>query len=295
MAGRLVFVHGRAQQGLDAIALKASWTQSLRRGLEKSKLTLSIQDEDIKFPYYGQCLFDHVSGKPEEEIAEVIVRGMSGSPQEREFMVAALTEIAAGHGVSPADINAASTDDVNAMGIQNSQWVLRILSALDSHVPYASAAAIAIALADVYQYLYNDAVTTVIDTGVRAALAADVPTVVVAHSLGSVVTYKLLKDAAASRGVRVPLLVTLGSPLAVRAIRKRLQPIKYPACVAHWFNALDPRDVVSLYPLTPAHFAVDREIENKADVDNFTENRHSIEGYLEDAIVARRIADALAS
>ncbi len=60
-----------------------------------------------------------------------------------------------------------------------------------------------------------------------------------------------------------------------------------------WFNALDPKDAVALHPLTPEYFAVTPAIENKTDVENTTDNRHGISGYLDDAEVARRIYDAL--
>ena len=61
-----------------------------------------------------------------------------------------------------------------------------------------------------------------------------------------------------------------------------------------WFNAMDQRDVVALYPLDGTHFPIDPAIENKTDVDNDTENRHGISGYLTDKVVAKRIYDALA-
>jgi hypothetical protein len=110
--------------------------------------------------------------------------------------------------------------------------------------------------------------------GVRQAIEPDVPTVVVSHSLGTVVAYSLLRrDGAASRWV-VPLFVTLGSPLAVTAIRDGLAPTDYPQCVGRWFNAMDDRDVVSLYPLTREHFPIDAEIENKTDVRSH-EQRHA--------------------
>ena len=69
--------------------------------------------------------------------------------------------------------------------------------------------------------------------------------------------------------------------------------IGHPACAEKWFNAMDDRDVVALYPLDSEHFDVDPAIENKTDVDNFTENRHSIDGYLSDPVVAKRIYEAL--
>ncbi len=47
----------------------------------------------------------------------------------------------------------------------------------------------------------------------------------------------------------MPLFVTLGYPLGVTGIKAALPPIEHPACAARWFNAMDERDAVALYPL----------------------------------------------
>ncbi|MDZ4681096.1 MAG: hypothetical protein SH848_03125 [Saprospiraceae bacterium] len=54
-----------------------------------------------------------------------------------------------------------------------------------------------------------------------------------------------------------------------------------------WFNAYDDRDVVALNPLDKVHFNINAAVYNKNDVKNHTKNRHGIEGYLEDAEVAK--------
>lgn len=81
--------------------------------------------------------------------------------------------------------------------------------------------------------------------------------------------------------------------LAITAIRRRLQPIVHPKQVGAWFNAMDRRDVVALYPLDEHNFCVDPPIENTIGVDNFADNRHGIAGFLKDAEVVRRIHEAL--
>lgn len=124
-------------------------------------------------------------------------------------------------------------------------------------------------------------------------MKADVPTVVVSHSLGTVVAYNLLRREGRQQGWNIPLFVTLGSPLGVDAMRKKLAPIEHPACVRCWFNAYDPRDVVALFPLDEKNFDVDPPIVNKGDVNNLTSNRHGISGYLSDPEVARAIHAAL--
>lgn len=136
-------------------------------------------------------------------------------------------------------------------------------------------------------------------TASGAALSPDVETVVVSHSLGTVIAYNLLRREGQMRGWNVPLFVTLGSPLAVTEIRKTLKSFstaRCPECVVKWFNALDERDVVALYPLNTEHFPLepaDPAIDNKRDVRNNTSNRHGIAGYLDDEEVARRIHAAL--
>jgi hypothetical protein len=94
----------------------------------------------------------------------------------------------------------------------------------------------------------------------------------------------------ADLGAAVRRYVTVGSPLGVRAISRKLdKPLRMPPGVTDWSNAMDDRDVVALCPLDGAYFPISPPIRNKCDVDNFTSNRHGIEGYLSDPDVARWI------
>jgi hypothetical protein len=92
----------------------------------------------------------------------------------------------------------------------------------------------------------------------------------------------------------VARLVTVGSPLGIRAIRRRLKtPLTMPAGVADWYNAYDDRDVVALYALDTENFGITPPITNYPLVHNHTDDRHGIDGYLDDADVAGHIAAAL--
>lgn len=66
--------------------------------------------------------------------------------------------------------------------------------------------------------------------------------VVVSHSLGSVIAYETLCLLGA-HGVRT--FVTLGSPLALPSIERRLRTHDLPPGMARWVNIYDPRDPVS--------------------------------------------------
>ena len=305
MSRQLVFVHGRAQEHKDAVALKAEWLQALNDGLAKSALTLPIAESDVRFPYYGDTLYDMVAGKSADEAAAIIVRGRAADAavdsDEEEFTRAIMREIQARTRITQDQIDGIAGRHVAERGALEWEWFQSFLRAVDRYVPYGSGNSIALFTHDVYQYLKNSGIRETIDNGVCAALSADVETVVVAHSLGTVVAYNLLRQQGQNLRLRCVDFITVGSPLAIGRIRSTLRvlaPIRCPSCVRRWFNALDQRDVVALYPLDTASFPLDPAapaIENKTDVRNNTSNRHGISGYLDDPEVARRIHDALIS
>lgn len=293
MSRQLVLIHGRSQQHKNAAKLKQDWLDHWQVGLHKCGLEIPIPESDVRFPYYGDTLDQMVEGLPAGEAADVIVRGLEHSSDEERFIKAVLREVAAGC-IPPEDRKGA---EVLERGILNWEWVQSILEAID-RIPGCSGASIALATRDVYQYLHHPAIAQEIDDGVSKAFSPGVETVVVSHSLGTVVAYNLLSQGL-PHGWRVPMFITLGSPLAVTEIKetvKRAHGLRCPGCAGGWFNAMDERDVVALHALTPGHFPVDPAIpaiENKTDVWNHTPNHHSIDGYLEDAEVARKIHAAL--
>ena len=109
--------------------------------------------------------------------------------------------------------------------------------------------------------------------------------------MGSVVAYSVLTTD--RRSLKIPLFVTVGSPLAVRAVRDQFRPLRSPAPVAAWYNAFDPRDVVALYPLDAGNFSVQPAIVNYGNVKYSTDNRHGTVGALDDHGVAERVLDEL--
>jgi pimeloyl-ACP methyl ester carboxylesterase len=144
-------------------------------------------------------------------------------------------------------------------------------------------------LKQAYVYLKRPGVSNVVDAIVRPALDAG-PAVVVGHSLGTVVTFKLLRQLALEgRPLRVPLYVTLGSPLPLMAVQAALGPaFLIPSGVDHWLNAVDPDDLIALgRGLDPTNFAAG--IKNLVDIRNVPGNPHSIQGYIGD----KRVSEAI--
>lgn len=300
MTRQLVLVHGRGQAHKDALAIKREWLDALDAGLAKNGLSLPITEADVRLPFYGDTLYDLTAGLSPDQAADVIVRGEESDEEERQFLRAVLEEVRAVAGITQDDLAAESGQEVVLKGPQNWEWLQAILRVVDRRVPYGSGTAIALATRDVFRYLSSSAISGEIDRGVATALPDDREAVVVAHSLGSVVAYQVLSTWGVERGWTVPLFLTVGSPLGVeqirRYVRRRAAVARVPECVTTWQNAMDERDVVALYPLTPDHFPlrpVEPAIENRTDISNRTPNRHGIGGYLDDAAVAKTIHDAL--
>lgn len=296
---QLVFVHGRAQENKDAVALKGEWMEALGEGLAKSGLRLPIRETDVRFPFYGSTLYELTNGRSAAEAAEIVVRGVNTDPAEEKFIRAVLEELRQQVGITEAQLLEIAGQDVIDRGLGQWEWAQSILRAVDRFVPYGSGGGIALATRDVYQYLKNSVIRQHIDDGVAQAFSAR-EAVVVSHSLGTVVAYNMLTQQGGTRGWSVPLFITLGSPLGITEVRKTMRglssPLRCPPCASAWFNAMDEHDVVALYSLTAKHFPTDPAmpaIENKTDVKNRTSNRHGISGYLDDAEVAKRIHDAL--
>ncbi len=138
-----------------------------------------------------------------------------------------------------------------------------------------------------------------IDRVVEAVNAAGGDVVLLGHSLGSVVVYDVLSE---HPDLPVPGLITLGSPLGLPTVRRRLRTLRFPQGVARWVNVYDPRDFVTGREPLRAHFAgddgrmvEDLEIEGKAP--GFTDLTASHDGrvYLSSIALARALRDMIAA
>jgi hypothetical protein len=289
---RLLFVHGRSQGGRSPQELKSEWLSVLASTATTLGRSLS-ESVAVEMPFYGDKL-DQFAGAAQIPLSsDIQTRGSDPDREFQEFQAEFADSLRKKAGVTDDEIQAEYGGVPSERGPQNWRWVQAILRALDKKVPGMGAASLEAFTRDVFLYVTKPGVRTAIDGIVSAGFSEDLPTVVVAHSLGTVVTYSIL--AGDRRRLRVPLLLTLGSPLAVRAVRDPFRPLAYPTAIQNWYNAFDRRDVVSLYPLDQDNFPVGGSIVNNDTVKNQTDNRHGIAGYLNDPAVVTRILDALSA
>lgn len=280
---RLLFVHGRAQGGRSEGELREEWMSALEEGALRSG-HLIPKDLDVVFPFYGDLLDTLVAQFNLDLSKDFTTKGDSFEDDFLAFQAEVANEMRHRIGITDQQIDEIYGNNPREKGPQNWEWVQSIIKAIDSFSPNTTQIFLELFLRDVYIYMNSPLVRRRIDETIIAGID-DRPTIIAAHSLGTVVTYHILQN---NPKLNVPLYFTIGSPLAIRAIRRRFEPLKHPVSVGNWLNAYDERDVVALYPLDEANFPITPRIENIG-INNQTDNRHGISGYLDKASVAGRL------
>jgi hypothetical protein len=287
---RLVFVHGRSQQGKDPDELKGEWLAALEKGLQKNNAMLPPNVE-VRLPFYGNRLSALATEFDVPLTEDFNTKGGDADADFLEFEAAVAEAVRDRAGIKNEQVDEIYGEIPKTKGPQNWRWVQAILRALDEFSPGLSGKALQRFTRDVYFYTNRTGVKTEINQIVAAELTEQEPNVVVGHSLGSVVAYSVLRED--PRPLQVTSLVTLGCPLGIRPIRNQFAPLKFPKPIRSWYNAYDDRDVVALYALDRKNFPLKPEVTNYSRVKNHTANRHGIAGYLDDPAVSQVIHAAL--
>jgi pimeloyl-ACP methyl ester carboxylesterase len=284
---KLVMVHGRAQGGRSVEDVRAEWLGALEIGAKAAGIDVPSNVEFV-FPFYGDRLDELVEAYNVPTASNITAKGDEVQDEYLQFQHDLAREMQLQLGISDAQVEAEYGDNQREKGPLNWEWVQAILKSLERNSDGLAQSALEGFTRDVFLYLNRTAVRNEVDRIVADALDNQ-PTVVVGHSLGSVVCYSVLSDR--EQNYDVPNFVTIGSPLAIRTIRTRLTPIRFPKSARAWSNFYDERDVVALYPLDDDNFAVTPKIMNYGNIQNHTDNRHGIIGYLDDRRVARGILE----
>jgi hypothetical protein len=264
----IVGVHGVGQQQLGRHQLVRQWTPALLDGLERARGQRVLR-ASVDVAYFGDLFLTSPDGpanktggsEPTDQWWEAL------EPDEREDLDDALAE--ALHSVEPCD-QPPAPDKARTR-------VPGALRMMDRYFGPSAGVLYAGALRQVRRYLTDPRLKAEVDAAVQAGVTAGCR-VVVAHSLGSVVAFEYLRR---NPGRRLDALVTLGSPLGLRMVRRLMPDPAYgapgiPAGVATWVNIRDRRDPVACAgPLSRWWAGVD----DRPPVDNGTD-AHSVTRYL---------------
>ena len=241
----------------------------------------------VDFPFYGDILDEFVKKADLPTPAEVVQKGPGQDKDFEQFQQAVLMEMKKEMRISDDEVEAMLPPGApTEKGPENWAWVQAIARLLDDHFTPLTDFTIERFLKDVFLYLTRPAVAKAINKTVEDMLTNE-PTIVVSHSLGTVVAYNVIRKNKAK--LKLTKFVTLGSPLGIRGVSAKLGLIENVAANVGWYNAYDERDVVALNPLDLSYFPVNPSVINNNGVKNHTKNRHGIVGYLNDGGVGAAI------
>lgn len=285
---RLVLVHGINNEDKSAEKVRDEWLAALAATLSPGDMAV-VRRAEIVAPYYGDILYRETERQTRAGPEAIAQAAAEPTSDEAEFYRKALDDIAPALGASESEVRAqAGVSGPIEQGFPHDRRFLALLRTAEAVVPNNGKAFIKL-LPQAFAYLFRASATKAVDDEVRPALDGG-PTVVVSHSLGTIVTFKLLRE---DPSLHVPSYVTLGSPLAIKAVKDAVGPaFERPDCVRQWLNGLDPDDAVTIgRGLKETTFGPG--IENIDDIENGDRDAHDISMYLRDARVAQAIVRAM--
>jgi hypothetical protein len=294
---RLILVHGINNQENSPQEIKDQWLGAIRKGWEKLGLAAKPMD-DVITAYYAQDLAE-ASNQGSQAIAMGDPAAAGGEADTayqflREYQIAAgITDeevqiVAARNGVSVESVG---------LGPPHEGWVIALAVALEALLPSKGKYIAGIFLKQAAVYLDRRAVTQRIDGIVERQVFPqnDVRrSIILAHSLGTVITYRLLTGNPPPE-FSAPLYITMGSPLGIKIVKARL-PVRaaFPRPpIDRWLNAVCKDDFVTLNKKLKNEQLGYDGVEHDGNVPNAGSDKHAIEPYLEAPGVAKAIHDAL--
>ncbi|HEY0997034.1 MAG TPA: hypothetical protein VGD77_13660 [Gemmatimonadaceae bacterium] len=273
----VLLVHGRGRIGDDTASLRRDWERALNEGLQGIGAAARLRDGDVRLVWYADVLDPRSDAGCSPPVRTRSARDTSGG-------VSGLSVFAS---IAGALLDAAA-EGADA-GSDDARQLRNV--AADLHF-FGSART-------------RCAAERRVGDALARAQGEGRPVILVAYSLGALVSWGHLHDRALAEGgdgkggalPRVERLVTLGSPVGSPDVRALVlggdtARVALPAGVQSWLNVIDPDDSFAV-PLAPARDRATKGITDvrreRADGDT----PHDIVGYLRDPATARAIAAVL--
>lgn len=249
----VVLVHGRGHVGDDTASLRRDWKRHLDTALTRAG-AIALRDEDVKLAWYADVM------DPSAEVSCT-----NGTTVRRD-----------------------------SLGLET--FARDFLGSLASALPSDEAQGARTLLGDML-YALDGSRRCAAEQRVRALLAQAKQqrrsVVVLAYSLGALVTYAALDDARSPRDEPLAL-VTVGSPLGDGDIRALLgvspDSIRMPPGVTRWENVYDPGDVFASPLADIVRGATDVRLSTRA-ADAI--EAHQVDRYLRDKATGEALLRAL--
>jgi len=264
---KLVFLHGIHQDNKNPTLLKESWLNSLKSGCEAIGHPIDVSLDDVIMPFYGDILVENMPKKKGS-------RSRSGPKTGFDLFAEKIYPEMMAHSLERGEV---TTD--RGKGIHKKP-LKKVVRAIEAISPLRGTIALRL-LKQAYAYLMLEKCRAAVDAVVKPNLNIDEPAIIIAHSLGTIVGYRMLLELQEEGKLEsIPLFLTMGSPLSLKLIKTHLglepKPIEK---VSSWVNLTDKEDFVALgNKLDGKYFKM--SIENDLSLDNGYDDPHSLEKYI---------------
>ena len=242
---QLILVHGRGQEFNVPISVQRPLEEALRWGLERVGSEV-FKDIPLTLAYYGDYW------RPDSVAFEVMT---PATPTELQRQV---TE----------DMLNAASEPSYALELIDWSRLNRLATTVDRYL-HLGDRVVQFFLEDVESYFANERLRDLaIDRVAEAVNEANDEIVLLGHSLGSVVAYDFVRNrpGASMRG-----FITLGAPLGLPTVLRRIETPQFPERATRWANFLESRDFVTggvrlreYYPSADGREVEDYVIEGRA-------------------------------
>ncbi|MER9971339.1 hypothetical protein [Mesorhizobium sp. M0060] len=290
---RLVFVHGINNESYKVDDIKERWLSALEKGWQDQQL-VPTGTFTVDTAYYADILAQASDGK---NAAVEMGDGDVSSGLAIEFLRAYADEA----DVSEEELRAAAIAEgipleAVAQGVPHEGWVIAFARVLERLLPTKGKYVARLFLRQAAIYIGDPVLAAKIERIVTKQVftGKQDPSIVIGHSLGSVVSYRMLAGQALA-GRSLPLFVTVGSPLSVdmfRPILPKRGRLPSPP-VARWVNGRNKEDFVTMGKAITKKSIGFEGVEDVTDIIDNEDDRHDISAYLRSPKISRAIFDAV--
>lgn len=239
-----------------------------------------IQASDVTMPFYGDILIKNI---PDQKSTRGALNSKTGFELFSERILAEM---------SSYDLPDLIKSGERGKGIHKKS--LKVAARIVETVsPLRGTIALRF-LKQAYSYLMHQNCMSAVDEVVRPHLSSQEPLMIISHSLGTIVSYRMMLELQKSGKLgSVPLFVTMGSPLSLKLVRSRIDLAPQPLpSVKKWLNVTDREDFIALGNSLDGNY-FQMQIENDLSLENGYSDPHSFEKYISSSAVCKKLTDVL--
>lgn len=219
---RILFIHGRDQEKFTQDELLKTWTDELRKSFDTAGLSYP-EELKLSLPYYGTTLIEQRNIYLQDIKDGKYQLRSADEPNELELLQAKLIEdIRKNTDITEKQVAEAEQSIMQERGWKNWPAIITLARLIDKYNESYTNRKILKETDDVVTYLVVPEANKIVNSFFFDALTFE-PTIVVAHSLGTIIAYDILHSIT-DKGYDIRGLITLGSPLGLHAVIRQLDP-----------------------------------------------------------------------